>query len=143
MQAAPRQAYALLRLILGIDMFLHGATRIGSGVGGFAATVVRDFHAALLPAPLVQGYALALPFAEALIGALLILGLFTRFAVVLGSLFMASLIFGTALRSDWNTAGLQLIYAAIYYLLLAKIGDNAYSVDGLRRRPRESENRGG
>jgi thiosulfate dehydrogenase [quinone] large subunit len=131
MQPAPRQAYALLRLIIGIDMFLHGMTRISSGVEKFAGTMVTEFQATFLPAGLVHAFGVTLPFVEALVGALLILGLFTRLAVILGSLVMAALVFGTALRSDWNTIGLQLIYAALYYLLLVKVADNAYSVDAL------------
>jgi thiosulfate dehydrogenase (quinone) large subunit len=40
-----------------------------------------------------------------------------------------ALAFGTALRSDWNTLGIQMIYAAIYYLLLASRTDNGFSID--------------
>jgi hypothetical protein len=29
------------------------------------------------------------------------------------------LVFGTALRSDWETLSIQMLYAIIYYLLLA------------------------
>jgi thiosulfate dehydrogenase (quinone) large subunit len=137
MHSAPRQAYALLRLIMGIDMFMHGMTRISSGVEKFAGTMVTEFQATFLPAGFVHAFGVVLPFVEALVGALLILGLFTRFAVILGSLVMASLVFGTALRSDWNTIGLQLIYAAIYYVLLSRVADNAYCADALRVRPGE------
>lgn len=127
-----RQAYVLLRLAIGMSMFLHGATRIGAGADRFALTVTHEFQATFLPAGLVHGYALALPFVECLIGLLLLLGWLTRGALVLGGLTMISLIFGTALRSEWNTIGLQLIYAAVFYLLLSRLEDNAFALDCAR-----------
>ena len=39
------------------------------------------------------------------------LGLFTRWALTLGGLLITVLVFGTAMRSDWNTVGVQMIYA--------------------------------
>ena len=39
--------------------------------------------------------------------------------LVAGSLLILALTFGTTLRQDWSTAGVQLIYAAIYAALLA------------------------
>jgi thiosulfate dehydrogenase [quinone] large subunit len=124
-----RQAYVLLRLALGMSLFLHGATRIGAGPDKFAQTVVHDFQATPLPAGLVHAYALILPFVEGLVGLLLLLGWLTQGALVLGGLTMVSLIFGTALRSEWNTIGLQLIYAVVIYLLLSRLEDNALAVD--------------
>jgi thiosulfate dehydrogenase (quinone) large subunit len=44
---------------------------------------------------------------------------------------LAALIFGTALRSEWDTLAVQLLYAAIYATLLAAREYNAYSLDGL------------
>ena len=132
MPSTKKQAYALLRLTMGVDMLLHGLTRIGSGVDGFASTVTKEFQATMLPASLVHGFAFLLPFVEGLLGLFLILGLFTRGALILGSLLMVALIFGTALRSEWNTVGLQLLYALIYSLLLANLEHNGYAIDALR-----------
>jgi thiosulfate dehydrogenase [quinone] large subunit len=136
MTSPKRQAYALLRLTVGVDMLMHGLTRIGSGVEKFVATTVGEFQATILPEPLVHGFALVLPFVEGLLGLVLILGLFTRGALICGSLLMITLVFGTALRSEWNTVGLQLLYAAIYYLLLTHVEHNGYAVDSLRRNDR-------
>ena len=141
MQPAPRQAYALLRLVIGIDMFLHGATRIGAGVDTFAAKMTSEFQATILPQALVHIFASVLPFVEGLIGLLLILGLFTRGTLIASSLLMAALVFGTALRSDWSTIGLQLIYAVIYYLLLSRIADNCWALDSLRQRAADPTDR--
>jgi len=132
MQAPRNQAYALLRLIMGVDMFMHGATRIGAGLEKFAGAIVKEFQATILPEGLVHVFGITLPFVEAVIGILLILGLFTRATLLLGLMLMAVLVFGTALRSEWNTIGLQLLYAVIYYLLLCRIDDNCYALDRLR-----------
>jgi thiosulfate dehydrogenase [quinone] large subunit len=99
----------------------------------FAATIVTDFQATVLPSEMVHVFGLVLPFVEGLIGLLLILGFFTRAGLIAGGLLMAVLIFGTALRSEWNTIGMQLIYVAVYYLLLSKVDDNCYALDSLRR----------
>jgi thiosulfate dehydrogenase [quinone] large subunit len=130
-----RQAYVLLRLALGMSLFLHGATRIDAGPDKFALAVVRDFQHTLLPAGLVHAYGLVLPFVEGLIGLLLLLGWLTQGALVLGGLTIVSLIFGTALRAEWNTIGLQLIYALGFYILLSRLEDNGFALDG-RHRPR-------
>ena len=52
-----------------------------------------------------------------------------------GALTLAALAFGTNLAQDWNIAGLQLIYAAIYYILLTKREElNKLSIDGWREK---------
>jgi len=48
-----------------------------------------------------------------------------------GGLLIAALVFGTAMRSDWNTVGVQMIYAITYYLLLANRSSDRFSLDAL------------
>jgi hypothetical protein len=36
-------------------------------------------------------------------------------ALTLGGLLIVALVFGTALRSDWPTAGVQVVYAITYF----------------------------
>jgi thiosulfate dehydrogenase (quinone) large subunit len=67
---------------------------------------------------------------ETALGLLLLLGLFTRFALIAGALVMTALVFGTNLAQDWNVAGLQLIYCFLYYYLLAHRREkNLWSLD--------------
>jgi thiosulfate dehydrogenase (quinone) large subunit len=56
-------------------------------------------------------------------------GLFTRFALVAGSLVMIALMAGITLTQNWDVAGIQLIYCAIYYVLLTHRSRNFYSLD--------------
>jgi thiosulfate dehydrogenase [quinone] large subunit len=125
-------AYAVFRLTLGINILVHGAGRIfGPGAEAFATTTAAEFSKTALPAGLVHAFLFVLPFAELVLGALTTLGLFTRWALTLGGLMIATLVFGTAMRSDWNTVGVQMIYAITYYFLLVHRASNRFSLDKL------------
>jgi thiosulfate dehydrogenase (quinone) large subunit len=128
-------AYLVFRLTLGINILVHGAGRIfGPGAEAFATTTAAEFTKIALPHGMVYAFLLVLPFAELLLGGLLTLGLFTRWALTLGGLMIATLVFGTAMRSDWNTVGIQMIYAIAYYLLLANHSGNRFSLDARLRK---------
>src|SRR5580692_8874339 len=127
-----RLAYAVFRVTLGINILVHGAGRIfGPGAEAFASTTAAEFSKTALPAGMVHAFLFVLPFAELVLGVLTTLGLFTRWALTLGGLMIAALIFGTAMRSDWNTVGVQMIYAITYYFLLIHRSSNRFSLDAL------------
>jgi thiosulfate dehydrogenase (quinone) large subunit len=128
-----RLAYALLRATIGVNLAVHGISRLLAGPHAFAASLVGMFHVAPLPAWSVMFFGLVLPWVEAALGLLILLGLATRFALIAASLTILVLTFGSTLRQDWQSAGVQLIYAAIYAALLAFRSHNAYSLDGMRR----------
>ena len=128
-------AFAVLRLTLGVNLLMHGLVRLPT-LSGFASGLVDGFAETLLPAALVRAFAFALPPLEALVGLLLVLGLFTRWALVGGGLLMAALVFGTALRQQWDTLGLQMIYALAYFLLQFNAGYNRFALDQAWRRSR-------
>ena len=114
------QAYVLFRLLFGLDVFGHGFARIftGSHLTGFAQGMVKNMASTPLPAslPLATGY--VVPCVELLIGSLLLLGLFTRFALTLAFLLMFVLMFGITLKQDWNIAMQQLMYGLVLFVLL-------------------------
>jgi thiosulfate dehydrogenase [quinone] large subunit len=123
--------YCLLRATLGINIFLHGVSRMLAGTGNFAANLVGMFHATPLPAVVVRHFGYALPWMEAMVGLLVLLGLWTRYALASGALLIFVLTFGTALRQDWETAGLQLTYALVFGALLVFRHWNTLSFDVL------------
>jgi thiosulfate dehydrogenase (quinone) large subunit len=127
-------AYLFLRVTLGVNIFIHGLARVLVGQGQFANTIIQGFHATVLPQPLVVGFAYSLPWLEIMIGAFVLLGLFTRSALSAGALLILVLTFGSTLRQDWESAGLQLTYAIVYAGLLAYRCNNRYSVDALLQR---------
>ncbi len=127
-----RLAYGIFRVTLGVNITTHGAVRIlGPGAGAFATKMAGEFAGTMLPYGFVHLFLMTLTFAEAILGALIFLGLLTRWALALGGLLMAGLVFGTALRSDWNTVSIQMIYAITYFLLFTNLADNYFSLDTL------------
>ena len=75
-----------------------------------------------------------LPPVETALGLLLVLGLFSRYAMIAGFCVMVMLVFGTNLTQDWIVSGLQLIYCIIYYFLLVRRDLNTLAVDSLFQR---------
>ena len=63
-------AYLLLRVLLGINIGVHGASRVYSGVAGFATELVSQFAKTPLHSRMVYFFGVSLPFAEAVIGVL-------------------------------------------------------------------------
>ena len=115
-----RQAYLLLRLVTGLDFFMHGFARIftGSHLSGFAHGMVKSMAATPLAPALALAAGYTIPCIELLIGTLLLLGLFTRAALTIALLLMFTLIFGVGLKQDWTVAGTQLLYALVLAILL-------------------------
>lgn len=71
----------------------------------------KDFVGTIMPALMVHLFGLTLPFFEAVIGALLIVGLLTRVALVVGALLIAALVFGMTVREQFMiVALLQIVW---------------------------------
>ena len=127
--------YALLRFTVGILFLFSGLTKLMGGLTNFTSHTQQQF-AGKLPSILVTPFAFALPFAEVLIGALLVLGLFNMFALVLAGLLMAALTFGTVMEGDFPTVAHNVMYALTVFVLIWLAEYNRYSFDRLfRRRP--------
>jgi thiosulfate dehydrogenase [quinone] large subunit len=129
-------AYALLRITLGINIAIHGISRILAGPASFVSSLTRQFEGTVLPHFAVQGFGYALPWLEALIGLAILFGALTRVALIAGALLIVLLTFGSTLHRDWDIAGLQLIYALVYFVLIGLRQYNSWSVDGLFSRSR-------
>ena len=126
-----RIAYALLRIVFGVNIFFHGLSRLIGDHAAFLAYLSQQMAKAPLPKSILPPFAATLPWVEGTVGLLLLLGLFTRFALVAGSLVMIVLMAGITLAQNWDVAGIQLIYCAIYFVLLTHRGRNFYSLDTL------------
>jgi thiosulfate dehydrogenase (quinone) large subunit len=125
----------LLRLALGLDIFLHGVTRLFiGGLGAFVNSTATQFASIALPMWLVRAFATVIPFLEFAIGLLLVTGVALRWTLVAGATLIFLLEFGTAMRSDWMSS--QLLYSFLYSVLLFCRAWDAYSFDALRRRRR-------
>ena len=78
-------AYLTARLIMGMSFFGHGPIRL-TRLNSFSDTMLKEFSKSFLLAGLILPFSYALPFLEFITGALLLFGLFTRFAILVGVL---------------------------------------------------------
>ncbi|MGP2655636.1 DoxX family protein [Malaciobacter sp. WC5094] len=131
-------AFALLRLAMGVNMFVHGLVRLPK-LEGFNTWMVGYFQDTFLPEFLVSLLAYTIPFVELIVGALLILGLFTRQALLAGALLIVVLLFGACLKENWEWAAFQMIYAIFFFMLSYFIELNTVSIDKLRNKCNQGE----
>lgn len=134
-----RLAYGLLRMVVGLNLLMHGVIRISTGPSTFAAKMVAQFEHTLLPTQSVWAFALFLPTVEAFLGLLLLIGLRTRAALIAASLVIMVLTFGSSVVQDWPVAGLQLTYALTYAALLFLLRYNGWSLDAWIHRGKNGE----
>jgi thiosulfate dehydrogenase [quinone] large subunit len=122
-------AYAILRLTLGVNIGLRGVVRIAHGSAAFAQGIVKQMEPTVLPPSAVYAFAWTLVWVESAVGLLLILGLQTRLALIVGGLMMTLLTFGTMQIENFQNAWLQLTYALVFFVVLAFRSWNRISVD--------------
>jgi thiosulfate dehydrogenase [quinone] large subunit len=125
-------AYALLRITFGVVFLFNGIGKLMGGVGNFVGGMNQRF-AGKLPAILVMPFSYTLPFAELILGALIVFGLLTRLGLVLSGLLLAALTFGTVMLADFGTVAHNTQYALVNFVLLWLVDLNRYSLDGLFR----------
>lgn len=125
-------AFTLLRLFMGLNMFMHGAVRLGENYGAFIAWTQGVFADTWLPAWLVTLEAALIPGVEMLIGVLLFLGFKTRFALMLAVGLMATLVFGMNLVQDWELVFRHVVYVFVFSCIMFNMEYNEFSLDARR-----------
>jgi thiosulfate dehydrogenase [quinone] large subunit len=125
--------YLLARLPMGLSFFGHGLIRIMK-LDEFSGGMVKQFSKSFLPEGFVSAFGHVLPFLELTTGLLLLLGLFMRFATVLGIAIIMALIFGSSVIEQWPAIFTQLGYAAYLCALFYYTHYNRFSVDGMRNK---------
>jgi thiosulfate dehydrogenase (quinone) large subunit len=131
-------AHALLRITRGVNIAMHGISRILAGVGVFAAALEKQFAATALPNFVVKAVATAFLWAEASNGLLVLAGAAARRALVAGGLLVLALSFGSAVHQDWEITSLRLTYAVLYSLFIALREYDLLSLDRLLGRLRHN-----
>ncbi|MBN9298807.1 MAG: DoxX family protein [Filimonas sp.] len=122
-------AFLLARLAAGVSMLGHGLVRLPK-LTGFSQWMQDVFKDSMLPAVLVTPFSYALPIIEFISGLLLVLGLFTRFAAVLGAAAMIALLFGSCMVEKWDWIPPQLIHVAFFCTLIIYEKEyNSYALD--------------
>ena len=134
-------AYTLLRIVVGINYFNHGATRIFN-ISGFMDSMVTTMQDSWIPEFLVRINAALVPPVELIVGVLIIIGLFTRGALIACFILMAVLMYGITIIQNWDGASSQLIYNIVLFILLAGLSFNRVSVDGWWKNKRDRAKQG-
>lgn len=102
-------AFLLARLAIGTSFFGHGLVRLPK-LDKFSHGMTTSFQHSILPEALVLPFAYILPFLEFGAGILLLLGFFTKQALIAGAIVMILLIFGTTTIEQWDYLPSQLIH---------------------------------
>jgi thiosulfate dehydrogenase [quinone] large subunit len=132
--SAYKKSFLLARLAIGTSLFGHGLARLPK-LDKFSHGMAGQFQHSILPHPVVIAFGYALPFAEFGIGLLLLIGLFTRTALVAGAIMMILLLFGTTTIEQWDAIPAQLIHAAYLVVLLIFVDRyDSWSLDLVLRR---------
>ena len=126
-------SYGLLRLALGLNICLHVVVRWAAGLRNFPESLLPIFQKTPLPVCSVYSFGCVLPIVEALVGACVLFGFQNKRALISGSVLMLVLTFGSALRQDWPTVGIQLMYSLVYSLLFTGTRLSSYSIDSWLR----------
>lgn len=124
-------AYTVLRIALGFAMFMHGLARLIGGIDIYAQHYIAGFARVALPHDLVVFVIYAIPYLEVVIGAPIVLGLFTRWALLANATLLLVFICGSSMQQSWSGVGTQLMYTLIVSLLLLGAGLNVVSLDNL------------
>ena len=128
-----RICYFVARTLMGFNILMHGAVRIPK-LEEWSRATTDQFEATILPNQLVNMATLAIPFIELLVGIFLLLGLFTRFGIVLGWFLIFMLMFGSSLLEEWGNVFTQNLYGLYFVGLFLYIPRNYYSLDRLIRK---------
>lgn len=126
-----------LRVGIGLLFFFAGLNKFlrEGGAAGVAESMMERFADTFLPQFLLAPYVYVLPYAELLFGALLIVGLFSRPAILFTCALLVSLAFGLFVDKNGDTAAKVMNYLLISSVALWFISrDNRYSLDSLRKR---------
>lgn len=123
--------FLLLRLGIGISMLGHGLVRLPK-LAGFSKWMVGLYEKSFLPSALVIPFSYILPIAEFVTGLLIIVGLFTKTALISAAVIMLMLLLGTTLIENWDALPSQLIHLAILAVLAGQVNEyNSYAIDKL------------
>ncbi|MBE9582820.1 DoxX family membrane protein [Mucilaginibacter sp. JRF] len=129
----PQVSYLLARLPIAVSMLGHGLARMPK-LDKFSGWMVGEFSQSVFPQGMVHAFAYLLPFAELLVGVLLLIGLFTRYAIVGGAVIMLMLIFGSSTIEQWNNVFIQMLYGLYFAVLYYFLPYNSYAIDSTLRK---------
>lgn len=130
-------AYLLLRILIGVNYFNHGFTRIFD-IPGFAEGIVEQLKDSYFPEFMVRINSYLVPPVELIVGVLITIGLATRISLIATFILMIILKLGVTSVQNWGAATSMLSYALVLFILLAGHSFNIYSIDHWRKKKQTS-----
>ncbi|MEA5513091.1 DoxX family protein [Nodularia sp. UHCC 0506] len=130
-------AYLLLRILIGVNYFNHGFTRIFD-IPGFAESIVEQLKDSYFPEFMVRINSYLVPPVELIVGVLITIGLATRSALIATFILMIILKLGVTSIQNWGAATSMISYALVLFILLAGLSFNIYSLDHWRKNKQTS-----
>jgi thiosulfate dehydrogenase (quinone) large subunit len=121
-------AFFLLRITIGLNFLGHGLARLPK-INEFRNWMLLEFQNSILPQWSISIWGSILPILEFSVGVLLLLGLFTYRAAIIGAILIALLVLGSCLIEKWEWAGTQMLYAMLYYFMISHLVNNKWSMD--------------
>jgi uncharacterized membrane protein YphA (DoxX/SURF4 family) len=124
----PNLGLLLIRVPFGVYFAIAGVNKVRGGVGGFvggSSGMIPPF----LPESIGRAYLYAVPWAELLLGVMLVLGVFTRTAAFLAALMVFSFTVAvTGIGDGGKPFNANLIFIALL-LAVTMLGPGGISVD--------------
>ena len=123
----------VLRFGLGMLFFFAGLNKFlaDGGAAAFIGYIQAQFAETWLPAFATEIFARVLPYAEVVLGALLMLGLARFVAIPLGALLMLDLAFGMMVLGKHDVVMQNMIYVGLFAACLFTSGWDLFAVDTL------------
>lgn len=127
-----RISYLVARILMGLNLLMHGAVRIPK-LEEWSTNTAADFSQTFLPQKLVLLTTILIPCVELIVGICLLLGLFTRFGIVLGWILIFTLMLGSSILEEWGNVFNQNLYGLYLVGLYLFLKRNYYSLDQLMK----------
>lgn len=121
--------YLIMRLMLGLNLFMHGSIRHINGIEVWLEPNAETFVGTILPMQLVTSFLYIVPTVELILGVLLLLGLFTRSALIATVVLFLVLDFGHGVRQLWSNMHLIMHYSVYFWIMFILIKQNWLALD--------------
>ncbi|MCD0478256.1 DoxX family membrane protein [Chryseobacterium sp. LC2016-29] len=108
-----KTALFFLRLPIAISLLGHGLVRIPK-LHTFSEWMVTTMEKSMIPKLVIVPFGYVLPFAEAILGILLLINFKTKYTLYSALVLMSILIFGSCSIENWSAIEAQLLHS--FYL---------------------------
>lgn len=109
----PKTALFFLRLPIAISLLGHGSVRIPK-LHTFSEWMVTTMEKSMIPKLIIVPFGYVLPFAEAILGILLLINFKIKYTLYSALVLMSILIFGSCSIENWSAIEAQLLHS--FYL---------------------------